>query len=192
MNAAAAAAAAAAGMNGIGGAYGDLTNSANAAAAGMLASQLNGNPHLGFTNIVNGMNPLMHQQQNMGVILDETVKETMEVGIGEVPEVDETTEENSAWGNDGGGGGPRGNPLTNNAELATLNSAVPRCKRITDGGRTRGDGSRFGSIEECVGQISILARDQYGLPHSPSVSLTRTVLPLSTRASTKLSKKLLT
>ena len=39
-----------------------MTNNANAAAAGMLASQINGNPHLGFTNIVNGMNPLMQQR----------------------------------------------------------------------------------------------------------------------------------
>lgn len=164
VNAAAAAAAAASGINGVGGVYGDLTNSANAAAAGMLASQLNGNPHLGFTNIVNGMNPLMHQQQNMGGNLGRNGQRNDGGGNrrGSRGGRNNGRNGNSAWGNDAGGGGPRGNPLSNSSELATLNSAVPGANGSPTAEELAEMDSRFGSIEECVGQISILARDQYG------------------------------
>lgn len=166
VNAAAAAAAAASGLSGIGGGYGDMTNNANAAAAGMLASQINGNPHLGFTNIVNGMNPLMQQQQNLGGNLGRNGQRNdggggNRRGSRGGRNNNGRNGSNSAWGNDGGGSS-RGNPLSNSAELSTLNSAVPGANGSPTAEELAEMDSRFGSIEECVGQISILARDQYG------------------------------
>ena len=166
VNAAAAAAVAASGLSGIGGGYGDMTNNANAAAAGMLASQINGNPHLGFTNIVNGMNPLMQQQQNLGGNLGRNGQRNdggggNRRGSRGGRNNNGRNGSNSAWGNDGGGGS-RGNPLSNSAELSTLNSAVPGANGSPTAEELAEMDSRFGSIEECVEQISIMARDQYG------------------------------
>ena len=143
-----------------------MTNNANAAAAGMLASQINGNPHLGFTNIVNGMNPLMQQQQNLGGNLGRNGQRNdggggNRRGSRGGRNNNGRNGSNSAWGNDGGGSS-RGNPLSNSAELSTLNSAVPGANGSPTAEELAEMDSRFGSIEECVGQISILARDQYG------------------------------
>lgn len=157
------------------GGYADLTNGANAAAAGLLASQLNGNPHLGFTNIVNGMNPLVQQQQNLGGNGQRNGQRNNNDGRdGERRRGSRGARNNNnggknggnnAWGNNdgGGGGGNRGgNPMTNNPELSSLNSAVPTGSSPPTAEELAEMDSRFGSIEECVGQISILARDQYG------------------------------